>query len=100
MFFLFVLWILKPLPSIKIFFLFMHCKKLTLMYHMGIFSNRSIFIPLIPFLSLKQNSCTYYVQYNANAIGFLHCAIRAHNDYVILLFRKGSPEITLSNFLG
>lgn len=64
------------------------------MHHMGILSNRSIFGPLF---SLKLNSCTYYVQYNTNPIGPLHCAIRDHNDYVILLFSKHSQELTLSH---
>lgn len=64
------------------------------MHHMGILSNRSIFGPLF---SLKLNSCTYYVQYNTNPIGLLHCAIRDHNDYVILLFSKHSQELTLSH---
>lgn len=65
------------------------------MYHMGILSNRSIFGPLFP---LKLNSCTYYVQYNTNPIGLLHCAIRDYSDYVILLFSKHSQELTLSYF--
>lgn len=38
--------------------------------------------------SLGLNSCTYYVQYNTNPIGLLHCAIRHYSDYVILLFSK------------
>lgn len=71
--------------------------RLIFMHHVGILSNRSIFGSLF---TLKQNSCTYYVQYNTNPIGLLHCAIRDHGDYVILLFSKRNQELTLSHFLG
>lgn len=49
--------------------------------------------------SLGLNGCTYYVQYNTNPIGLLHCAIRHYSDYVILLFSRHSQELTWSHFL-
>lgn len=70
-------------------------RMLVSVHHMGILSNRSIFGPLFP---LQLNSCTYYVQYNTNPIGLLHCAIRDYSDYVIPLFSKHSKELTLSHF--
>lgn len=48
--------------------------------------------------SLGLNSCTYYVQYNTNPIGLLHCVIRHYSDYVILLFSEHSQELTWSHF--
>lgn len=91
--------ILKLLLSISFLLLTAHmcCKRLPFQHQMGILPNRSIFAPLLPF---KLNSCTHYVQYNTNPVGLLHCAIRAHNDYVIPLFSKCNQELTLSHFHG